>query len=137
MTLRERIVARLRHWTRRALDRIDPPVPGPRPNSAASSGINATATSASPPRRVTVRCEVTPNPLARKFVVSPAPGWARARSWSGAAEAADDPVGQHLLAVAGVQSVFAVDDFVTVIKTQDADWSQLESGVVAAIEAAL
>jgi hypothetical protein len=84
---------------------------------------------------VKVRFQPTPNPNAVKFTVDRAVVQGKAsKSFYGAAQAAADPVASALFALDGVSSVFMVDDFVTVTKTADADWSQLVPAVTAAIE---
>lgn len=76
----------------------------------------------------------TPNPHAGKFVVDrqvvPTGG---SRSYFGPDEAQDDPVGRALMELAGVRSVFMVDDFITVTKTPATEWDDLAPKVEDAI----
>ena len=72
----------------------------------------------------------TPNPNALKFSVGVQVGGPRSYV---AANAADDPAADELLAIQGVISVFMTADFVTVSKGADADWS----GIVPLVQAVL
>jgi hypothetical protein len=84
---------------------------------------------------VMVRYQPTPNPNAGKFTVDRAVVEGKAsKSFYGAAQAAGDPVAAALFALDGVSSLFMVDDFITVTKAADADWSELVPAVTAAIE---
>ena len=84
---------------------------------------------------VNVRYQPTPNPNAGKFTVDRAVVEGTAsKSFYGAAQAQGDPLASALFALNGVSSVFMVDDFITVTKSPDADWSRLVPAVTAAIE---
>lgn len=84
---------------------------------------------------VNVRHQPTPNPNAAKFTVDRKVVEGRAsKTFSTPEQAASDPLAAELFALAGVASVFMVDDFVTVTKTTDADWSELVPAVTTAIE---
>ena len=84
---------------------------------------------------VNVRFQPTPNPNAGKFTVDRQVVEGKAsKSFYGAEQAAADPVAAALFALDGVASVFMVEDFVTVTKTAEADWSDLIPAVTAAIE---
>ncbi len=84
--------------------------------------------------RPKVEFQPTPNPNAGKFVVDrqvvPTGG---VRSYFEADEARGDPVGETLMALPGVRSVFMVDDFITVTKTPATEWDTLIPRVEAAI----
>lgn len=88
-------------------------------------------------RTVTVTGEDTPNPNARKFTCSVKVVQQGSLSFGTAAEAAGHPIGKAVFAVGGVKSVFAVNDFVTVTKSDDADWAKLAPRLAAAIKGAL
>jgi hypothetical protein len=68
----------------------------------------------------------TPNPNAGKFVtdrqVVPGGG---SRSYFDPDEASDDPVARALMGLPGVQSLFMVDDFITVTKAATTPWDSL------------
>lgn len=84
---------------------------------------------------VQVRYSPTPNPNAGKFTVDRKVVEGKAsKSFYGAAQAAGDPVAAALFALDGVVSVFMVDDFVTVTKSPEAEWTELVPAVTAAIE---
>lgn len=85
----------------------------------------------------TVRSEETPNPNAHKYVVGQKVVEKGSLSFSSASEAKDHPLGHALFAVKGVASIFAVNDFVTVTRTPDADWTALDAAVITAISRTL
>lgn len=83
----------------------------------------------------TVRFQPTPNPNAGKFVVSrPVVDGKASKSFYNAEQATSDPVAAALFDVAGVQSLFMADDFITVMKEPGVDWQQLVPLVCATIE---
>ena len=77
--------------------------------------------------------EPTPNPNALKFVLDRRIT-ARPRNHPTPASANEDPLAQALFAVAGIETVFVCDDFVTVTMTPDADWRQVHEHVVAVLQ---
>jgi hypothetical protein len=85
------------------------------------------------PWRVT-QIQPTPNPNAAKFVldrrISDQP-----ISFFNAAAAVGHPIAEKLFAISGVSSLLLLGDFVTVNKTQDADWSEVSKGVRAVLSA--
>jgi Scaffold protein Nfu/NifU N terminal len=83
---------------------------------------------------IEVRAEETPNPSAMKFVVGVPVG---SFDLSSAEQAADHAIARSLFAIDGVRSVFGRNDFVTVTKTEEADWDELSHQVVEALEKAL
>lgn len=83
----------------------------------------------------TIEFQPTPNPNAGKFVVGrPVSPPGTSRSYHTLADAEDDPLGRALMALDGVRSVFMVRDFVTVSKTDDADWNSLAPKVEALLQ---
>lgn len=87
---------------------------------------------------MTVRFQATPNPNAGKFVVGRAVVDGKAsKSYYGAAQAAADPLAAALFALDGVASLFMVEDFVTVTKKPEAEWTALVPAVIEAIESNL
>lgn len=87
---------------------------------------------------MTVRYQPTPNPNAGKFTVgTPTVSGTASQSFYSAAQAADNRLAAALFELDGVVSIFMVDDFVTVIKTADADWGVLVPHVTAALERVL
>lgn len=87
---------------------------------------------------INVRFQPTPNPNAGKFVVGQKVVEGKAsRSFYSADDAADHPLAAALFELEGVASIFMVDDFITVTKTAEADWSALVPQVQSVIEQAL
>lgn len=84
-----------------------------------------------------VNAQPTPNPNAMKFTVAGGLPDRERRSFASAADAAGHALGAALFALGGVQSLFMVNDFVTVTKTPDASWSELAPRVIATIAAGL
>lgn len=77
----------------------------------------------------------TPNPNAGKFVVGrPVVDGTASKSFYSAQHAAGDAIGAALFELEGVASIFMVEDFITVTKQPDADWSVLAPKVIATIE---
>lgn len=84
---------------------------------------------------VSVRFQPTPNPNAGKFTVDRVVVEGKSsKSFYSADQAAADPVAAALFAIEGVASVFMVEDFVTVTKAADAEWSELIPAVTSALE---
>jgi hypothetical protein len=84
---------------------------------------------------LSVRFQNTPNPNAGKFTVSRRVVEGNAsRSYYNATQAASDPLGAALFELRGVQSLFMVEDFVTVTKTPDVEWDALMGDVIRTIE---
>lgn len=87
---------------------------------------------------VNIRFQHTPNPNAGKFTADRTIVEGKAsRSFYNAAQASSDPIGAGLFAIDGVTSVFMVEDFVTVTKSPDAEWSELTPKVIETIERAI
>ncbi|MFQ5966190.1 MAG: NifU N-terminal domain-containing protein [Acidimicrobiia bacterium] len=74
-----------------------------------------------------VQAERTPNPNAMKFTVSRDVGEPRTFV---AGQEHGDPMADELLALNGVTSIFMVSDFVTISKTDEAAWSEIEPEAV-------
>ena len=80
--------------------------------------------------------EETPNPNAVKFLLKEPVTSGAARSFRGAAEAADDPLARSLFEVGNVVSVFYMDRMITVEKDDMADWDELLPSLAVPIRAA-
>jgi len=77
----------------------------------------------------------TPNPNAMKFTVDvPLDGMFNVTSPD---DAETIPLVKAIFDAGGVASVFGTSDFVTVTRTDDADWAQIEQAVRAAVAAHL
>lgn len=85
-----------------------------------------------------VQFQPTPNPNAGKFVADRTLVVGKSsRSFHNAEQAASDPVAAALFELDGVASIFMVEDFVTVTKQPDADWSELIPTVTETMERVL
>lgn len=80
-----------------------------------------------------IQVEGTPNPNAAKFTLSRRLPVEGSRSYFRPEEAEDDPLAEALFRVEGVRALLIVDDFITVTKTEDADWEELVDPVTDAI----
>lgn len=78
-----------------------------------------------PPRSVHIYTDATPNPNAMKFSASVVIVDSGSISIASAADAQSNPMAKRLFTLEGVDSLFAVNDFCTVIKTTEANWSDL------------
>ncbi len=76
----------------------------------------------------------TPNPNAMKFTVGVPVGGPTSFS---AANAADAPLAEAVIAVPGVTAMFLTSDFVTVTKDAAGTWSTIVPAVVAILEEAV
>lgn len=82
-----------------------------------------------------VRFQETPNPNAGKFVVGrQVTPVGTSRSYYHPDEVGDDRVARALMGLAGVRSLFMVDDFITVTKTPAARWETLVDPITEIIE---
>lgn len=75
----------------------------------------------------------TPNPNALKFTVDRKVVESGSRSYSTRFEAMDDPLASAIFAIPGVESLFCMADFITVMKDPAAAWE----GIVREVEAAI
>ena len=73
---------------------------------------------------MSVIVQPTPNPNAMKFVLS-STRFAQPLSFASAAAAATHPLAAQLFAVGGIYNVFMAQDFVTVNKVPEVDWTGL------------
>lgn len=77
-------------------------------------------------RAVTVSGQSTPNPNAMKFTCSTKVIAKGSMSFENASVAKKDPLASAVFGIAGVKSIFAVNDFVTVTKEPNASWDELQ-----------
>ena len=81
-----------------------------------------------------IQTEATPNPATLKFLPgSPVMGAAGTANFTDAAGAGDSPLATRLFEIDGVDGVFLGADFVTVTKTDAADWNVVKPRVLAAV----
>ena len=85
-----------------------------------------------------MHAERTPNPNSIKWVLGQAVADAAAgvssASFEGAVADGVSPLAAAIAAVPGVESVFLGPNFVTVTKSEDADWTELAAPIVAGIK---
>jgi hypothetical protein len=87
---------------------------------------------------MSISFQATPNPNAGKFTVGRrVVDGNTSRSFYSAEQAAAEPVAAALFDLEGVASIFMVEDFVTVTKEPDADWSELIPRVTSTLERVL
>ena len=72
-----------------------------------------------------INIEQTPNPNALKFVVNDSFVPNGSVTYNNPKEAGADPLGQSLFRIRGVRSVFYMNDFVTVTKSEDVPWDAI------------
>lgn len=83
-----------------------------------------------------VRIEATPNPDALKFYLEAPLPISGSRHYDEAGAAQGDELATALFALAEVESVFYMADFVTVTKKPDAEWRELRDRISGVIESA-
>ena len=80
------------------------------------------------------KVETTPNPRARKLIVSPPPG--SIRSYFKAQDASDDPLAQSIFAIEGVTNVLIHTTFISVSISKDHTWNPVLKKLEAALASA-
>ena len=70
--------------------------------------------------------DLTPNPHALKFILNERLLNLETRHFANKQEAEGDPLAKGIFEIEGVASVFYMDKFVTIEKTPDADWSNVQ-----------
>ena len=88
-----------------------------------------------PDIRITV--EGTPNPNAAKFVLDRDVPGEGSRSYFDARSASADPLAARLFEIDGIRALLFVENFITVTKTDGAEWPDLLDGIEEAILDAL
>ena len=81
-----------------------------------------------------VQPEPTPNPNAIKFTLDQPSTSGGAETFKEGSDAAASPLGAAIFALGDVTNVFATANFVSVTKTDAADWGDLGPKVMEAIE---
>jgi hypothetical protein len=101
-----------------------------------ASAKKSTAKKAAPKKSaVQVDPQETPNPNAMKFSLSVTVAETGSFSFNATDTDIEHPIAAAVLGVDGVVSVFGVNDFITVSKTDEASWQSLLPAVVDAIKA--
>jgi Fe-S cluster biogenesis protein NfuA len=80
-----------------------------------------------------IQTESTPNPATLKFLPGQAVLSAGTADFPSAEAAEGSPLARRVFAAGGVAGVFFGPDFVTVTKTDDAEWSHIKPGILGAI----
>jgi len=77
-----------------------------------------------------VDVELTPNPHALKFLLNERLLKIETRHYHSKEEAANDPLASGVFALPGVLSVFYMDRFITVEKSRETQWGQIQRPLV-------
>jgi Fe-S cluster biogenesis protein NfuA len=70
--------------------------------------------------------DLTPNPQALKFILNEKLLSVETRQFSNKDEAQNDPFAKGIFEIEGVVSVFYMDKFVTIEKSKDTNWGQIQ-----------
>jgi len=81
--------------------------------------------------------QLTPNPNAVKFTLNRPVTDGPPRTFTSAHEACGDATAQGLFAIAGIVRIFMTANFISITKTDDADWTQIVPLAKSAIEKGL
>jgi hypothetical protein len=81
--------------------------------------------------------QLTPNPNALKVTVNRATTSGPPKTFTSAAEAEGDATAKGLFAVAGIVRVFMTANFISITKSDEADWEAIVPGAKAAIASGL
>jgi len=84
---------------------------------------------------VNVQISTTPNEHALKFTLDRQALESGHKTYANAEAAEESSVAKALFGIEGVASVFLMADFITVTKTPDANWDNLQTAAVDAIQA--
>ena len=78
----------------------------------------------------------TPNPNAFKFLTDQAlAGQGKTKAYAEAEQAQGDTLAEQIFAIAGIETLFFCDNFITVSMTPDADWRAVAEQVTKILEA--
>jgi Fe-S cluster biogenesis protein NfuA len=80
-----------------------------------------------------IQTETTPNPEVLKFLPGRTLIEGGAREYGTAEEAVASPLAKALFRIGGVRRVFFAQDFLTVTKAADSEWSHLKAPILAAV----
>ncbi len=73
-----------------------------------------------------VDVELTPNPQALKFLLNERLLQYSSRQFANKEEAKDDPLAKNIFEIDGVISVFYMDRFITIEKSKNISWAQIQ-----------
>ena len=80
-----------------------------------------------------IQTEQTPNPATLKFLPGRTVLSGGTAEFTSQQDAQASPLAQRLFAIEGVAGVFFAQDFITVTRAQDKDWSTLKAAILSAI----
>jgi hypothetical protein len=86
---------------------------------------------------MSITVEGTPNPNAAKFVLDRDVPGEGSRSYFDLESATGDRLAERLLAIEGIRALLLVENFITVTKTDQVEWSELVDRVEAVIRTEL
>jgi hypothetical protein len=86
---------------------------------------------------LSIEVQLTPNPNAVKFTLNRAVTEGSPKTFTSLAEAASEPMAAGLLGVPGIVRVFMTANFISITKTDEADWTDIVPLAKSAIEAGL
>lgn len=81
-----------------------------------------------------IQVQGTPNPNAAKFVLGRSALGEKGRTYFDAAAAEGHPLAERLFGIDGVRALFMVDNFITVTKTDGANWDTMVDPIRDAIQ---
>jgi hypothetical protein len=84
---------------------------------------------------IEVWTEHTPNPNALKFTLNRTVAEGRSKTYAGPQAAEASPLAKALFEIAGVKSLFFLNNFITVTRQPGADWAALSRQVEERIRA--
>lgn len=85
------------------------------------------------PDDLDIQVEGTPNPHAAKFTLGRSLPVEGSRSYFDPSDAEGDALAEGLFQVEGVKALLVVEDFITVTKSEDAEWDDLVEEVAEVI----
>ncbi len=74
--------------------------------------------------------DLTPNPHALKFVMNQKLLNVETRQYTDKESAKDDPFAKGIFEIDGVESVFYMDKFITIEKSKEANWGQIQRPLI-------
>lgn len=80
-----------------------------------------------------IQTENTPNPATIKFIPGAPVMETGVREFTSMEQAAASPLAQRLFEIRGVQTVFFGSDFISVTKTEQADWQILKAPILGSV----
>lgn len=82
-----------------------------------------------------IAVDMTPNPNAKKFVLDQPVAEGQRGSFFNAAQAAGTPLAEALFTIEGVAGVMWLNDFLTITKRPEANWTKITAAVKKTVKA--